>query len=170
MVISYFDSLHLLLARFWHLHFFEFLKLTSQLNHYHNYIYIWTKEGQALASNATDKFISPFLGVNRISLAGTSFQKLKDIILRLGACYGDDYLFKSCTTTQVFIPEVIADPANNVVGQPEQLQYKNSINMLDHYSDENVALACKQASRLTWGDLSFTLITKKTIRDLSQAN
>jgi hypothetical protein len=116
-----FDSLHLLLARFWHLHFFEFLKLTSQLNHYHNCIYIWTKEGQALASNATDKFISPFLGVNRISLAGTSFQKLKDNILWLGACYGDDYLFKSCTTTQVFIPEVIADPANNVVGQPEQL-------------------------------------------------
>jgi hypothetical protein len=71
---------------------------------------------------------------------------LKDNILWLGACYGYDYLFKSRATTWVFIPEVIADPANNVIGQPEQLYYKNLINMLEHYLDENVALACKYAT------------------------
>jgi hypothetical protein len=169
MVISYFDSLHLLLARFWHLHFFKFQKMTSQLNPYCNYIDIQTKEGQALASNATDKFISPLLRDDCISLAGTSFQKLKDSILWLGACYGYDYLFKSCITTWFFIPEIIADPANNVIGQPEQLYCKNPINMLEHYSDENVALARKHAS-LIWGDLSFTLTPKNTIRNLSLAN
>jgi len=94
---------------------------------------------------------------------------LKDNILWLGACYGYDYLFKSRATTWVFIPEVIADLANNVIGQPEQLYYKNLINMLEHYLDENVALAHKHAS-LTWGDLSLTLMPKNTIRDLSQAN
>jgi hypothetical protein len=143
--------------------------MTSQLNPYCSYIDIWTKEGQALAWNATDKFISPLLGNNHISLAGTSFQRLKDNILWLGAHYGYGYLFKSCITTWVFIPEVIADPANNVIGQPEQLYYENPINMLEHYLDENVALAHKHAS-LTWGDLSLTLMPKNTIRDLSQAN
>ncbi len=114
--------------------------MTSQLNPYRNYIDIWTKGGQALASNTTDKFINPLLGNNHISLAGTSFQKLKENILWLGACYGYDYLFKSCITTWVFIPAVNADPANNVIGQPEQLYYKNPINMLEHYSDESIAL------------------------------
>jgi hypothetical protein len=41
--------------------------------------------------------------------------------------------------------------------------------MLEHYFDENIALARKHAS-LTWGDLSFTLMPKNTIRNLSQVN
>ena len=114
--------------------------MTSQLNPYRNYIDIQTKEGQALALNTTDKFIHPLLGNDHISNAGTRFQKLKDNILWLGARYGYDYLFKSCVTTRVFIPAVNADLANNIIGQPEQLYYKNPINMLEHYSDESIAL------------------------------
>jgi hypothetical protein len=138
--------------------------MTSQLNPYCNYIDIWIKGGQALALSTTDKFISPLLGNNRISLAGTTFQKLKENILQLGARYGYDYLFKSCVTTRVFIPAVNADLANNIIGQPEQLYYKNTINMLERYLDESAALAHKHAS-LTWGDL-FLLSCQKILSEI----
>jgi hypothetical protein len=46
--------------------------MISQLNPYRNYIDIWTKKGQALASNANDKFISPLLGNDHISLINDS--------------------------------------------------------------------------------------------------
>ncbi len=42
--------------------------MTSYLNAYHNFIDITTKDGQALLSNATDKFESPLIGDNKISL------------------------------------------------------------------------------------------------------
>ncbi len=41
--------------------------MASQLNSYCNFIAIQTKEGQALVSNAIDKFTSPLLGEDRIS-------------------------------------------------------------------------------------------------------
>ena len=39
--------------------------MTSYLNAYRNFIDISTKDGQALLSNATDKFESPFIGEKR---------------------------------------------------------------------------------------------------------
>jgi len=61
------------------------LKMTSYLNAYRNFIDITTKDGQALLSNATDKFESPLIGDNKISLrpGGNDYQRLKDNLTRL---------------------------------------------------------------------------------------
>ena len=55
--------------------------MASQLNGYRNFIDIRNKEGQALVSNAVDKFISPLAGDERVQLLGKDFQKLKDNLL-----------------------------------------------------------------------------------------
>ena len=72
-------SLHLRFIAFaFNLHQFEFLNMSSQLNGYRNFINIQNKEGQALVSNAVDKFISHLVGDECIQLLGKDFQKLKD--------------------------------------------------------------------------------------------
>ncbi len=75
---------------------FEYLKMSFQLNSYHNFIDIQNKEGQSLVSNAIDKSISPLAGDERIQLLGKDFQKLKDNLLQLGSRYGYNYLIKHC--------------------------------------------------------------------------
>ena len=72
--------------------------MASQLNSYRNFTDTTTKEGQALVSNAIDKYVSPLTGDDRISLSGTSFQKLKENLLRLASCFGYDYLIKLINT------------------------------------------------------------------------
>ena len=130
--------------------------MASQLNSYRNFIDIKTKEGQALVSNAIDKYVSPLSGDDRISLSGTSFQKLKDNLLCLSSRFGYDYLIKVINTVRT------VDAAGDVT-------YSVPINMLERYLDDNVKLALKHAS-LTWGDRSFTIMATNTIGDLTQAN
>jgi len=130
--------------------------MASQLNSYRNFIDIKTKEGQALVSNAIDKYVSPLTGDDRISLSGTSFQKLKDNLLRLSSRFGYDYLIKVVNTV------CTVDAAGDVT-------YSNPINMLERYSDDNDTLARKHAS-LTWGDLSFTVMATNTIESLTAIN
>jgi len=96
--------------------------MASQLNSYRNFIDNKTKEGQALVSNAIDKYVSPLMGDDRISLSGTSFQKLKDNLLRLSSRFGYDYLIKVVNTVRT------VDAARDVT-------YSNPINMLERYSD-----------------------------------
>ena len=75
-------SLHIRFIAFaYHLHQFEFLNMASQLNGYRNFIDIQNKEGQALVSNAVDRFISPLVGDEHVQLLGNDFQKLKDNLL-----------------------------------------------------------------------------------------
>ncbi len=90
------SSIHCI--RFWHVCSHSIFKMASQLNKYRNFIDICTKEGQALVSNAIDKFSSLLVGKDCISLIGPNFQKLKDNINCLGSRYGYTYLFKHCTT------------------------------------------------------------------------
>ena len=130
--------------------------MASQLNSYRNFIDIKTKEGQALVSNAIDKYVSPLTGDDRISLSGTSFQKLKDNLLRSGSRFGYDYLIKVVNTI------CTVDAAGDVT-------YSDPINMLERYSDDNVTLARKHAS-LTWGDRSFTVMATNTIESLTAVN
>jgi hypothetical protein len=130
--------------------------MASQLNSYRNFIDITTKEGQALVSNAIDKYVSPLTGDDRISLSGTSFQKLKDNLLRLSSRFGYDYLIKVVNTVR------IVDAAGDI-------EYSVPINMLERYSDDNVTLARQHAS-LTWGDRSFTVMATNTIAALTAAN
>jgi hypothetical protein len=68
----------------------------------------------------------------------------------------------------VFISAVLADACNGIVAAPEQLYYKNLINMLKKYSDSNIELVQKHAS-LTWGDCLFTL-QPNTIAKLTKAD
>jgi len=145
--------------------------MTSQLNGYRNFIDIRNKECKALVSNAIDKFISPLVGYERFQLLGKDFQKLKDNLLRLGSRYGYDYLIKQCAMVRTVIPEIVEDLATipPVVGVPEEILYTENINMLEHYSDENIVLAHKHAS-LTWGDRSFTIMASNTIKPLTIAN
>jgi len=93
-----------------------------------------------LVSNAVDKFISPLVGDERVQLLGKDYQKLKDNLLRLGSRYGYDHLIKHCVTVWTVITEIIDDPnaIPPVVGVPEEIHYTNSINILEHYSDENI--------------------------------
>jgi len=109
-----------------------------------------------LVSNAIDKYVSPLTGDDRISLSGTSFQKLKDNLLRLSSRFGYDYLIKIVNTVHSI----------NAAGD---VTYSDPINMLERYSDDNVNLARKHAS-LTWGDRSFTIMATNTIEDLTAAN
>ena len=130
--------------------------MASQLNSYRNFIDIKTKEGQALVSNAIDKYVSPLTGDDHISLSSTSFQKLKDNLLRLSSRFGYDYLIKIVNTVRSI------NAAGDVI-------YSDPINMLERYLDDNVNLARKHAS-LTWGDRSFTIMATNTIEDLTAAN
>jgi hypothetical protein len=72
---------------------------------------------------------------------------------------------------RTIIPEIIADAAAvpPVVGVPEEICFTNNSNMLEHYLDSNIELACKHAS-LTWGNQSFTIMTLNTIEALTVAN
>jgi hypothetical protein len=47
--------------------------MASRLNGYCNFVGIQNKEGQALVSNAVDKFISPLIGDEGIQLLGKDF-------------------------------------------------------------------------------------------------
>ena len=145
--------------------------MASQLNGYRNFIVIRKKEGQALVSNAVDKFISPLVGDEHVQLLSKDFQKLKDNLFRLGSRYGYDDLIEHCAIVRTVIPEIVDDSnaIPPVVGVPEEIHYTNSINILEHYSDKNIVLACKHAS-LTWGDHSFTIMALNTIEPLTVAN
>ena len=81
-----------------------------------------------MVSNAIDKYVSPLTGDDRISLSGTSFQKLKDNLLHLSSHFGYDYLIKVVNTVRT------VDASGDVT-------YSNPINMLERYSDDNVTLA-----------------------------
>jgi hypothetical protein len=130
--------------------------MASQLNSYRNFIDIKTKEGQALVSNAIDKYVSPLTGDDRISLSGTSFQKLKDNLLHLSSRFGYDYLIKVVNTIQT------VDAAGDAT-------FSVPINMLERYLDGNVNLAQKH-TLYTWGDCSFTIMATNTIAELTTAN
>jgi hypothetical protein len=69
------------------------------------------------------------------------------------------------------IPEIIADETviHPIVGVPEEIRFIGNINMLKHYSDENIVLARKHAT-LTWGDRSFTIMASNVIKPLNVAN
>jgi hypothetical protein len=72
---------------------------------------------------------------------------------------------------QTVIPGIIADAAAvpPVVGAPEEIHFTNNINMLKHYLDSNIKLACKHAS-LTWDNQSFTIMASNTTEALNVAN
>ena len=151
--------------------------MTSYLNAYRNFIDITTKDGQALLSNATDKFESPLIGDNKISLrpGGKDFQRLKDELTRLSQRYGFQYQLQNVPTVRTVvpaIPAVIANPALGISAAPEVPQvttYTNEINMLEVYSDKLLEISQKNSS-MTWGDESFTVQTPRVIRELTQAN
>ena len=93
--------------------------MTSYLNAYQNFIDITTKDGQALLSNATNKFESPLIGDNKISLW---LQNVPTVLMVIPA-----------------FPPVIADLALGIAaapGVPEAITHTNGINMLEVYSDK----------------------------------
>jgi len=140
--------------------------MTSYLNAYHNFIDITRKDGQTLLSNATDKFESPLIGDNKISLqpGGKDYQTLKDNLTRLSQRFGYQYLLQNVPTVCTVIPAippVTADVALGIVavpGVPEATTYTNEINMLEIYSDKLLEISQKNSS-MTWGDETFTVQT-----------
>ena len=133
--------------------------MTSYLNAYRNFIDITTKDGQALLSNATDKFESPLIGDNKISLrpGGKDYQRLKDNLTRLSQRYGYQYQLLNVPTVRTVIPAippVIEDLALGIAaapGVPEAITYTNEINMLEVYSDKLLEISQKNSS-MTWGN------------------
>ena len=103
--------------------------MVSQLNSYRNFIDIKTKEGQAALGYAVDKFISPLVGNELLLLVGSSFQKLKDMILQLGSHYSYNYLIKKVSTRRTVNPTT------------GDIKFDLPINMIELYSDDNIILA-----------------------------
>ena len=146
--------------------------MSSYLSAYLNFIDILMKEGQALLSNATDKFESPLQGNDKISLCstGNDYQKFKDNITRCSLRFGYQGLLNSVATRCTVIPavpEIIADPTAvppiiGVPAIPEEIIYSSEIKLLDVYSDKLLEITQKNAS-LTWGDQSFTNQNPKVI-------
>jgi hypothetical protein len=61
-------------------------------------------------------------GDERISLIGSSFQKLKDNILQLGSHYGYIYLIKSCATKWVINTTTGDIFYEDPINMPERIQ------------------------------------------------
>jgi hypothetical protein len=109
--------------------------MSSYLSANRNFIDIATKEGQALLSNATDKFESPLQGNDKISLCSNRnhYQKFKDNITHCSQRFGFQGLLNLVATKHMVIPavpEIIADPTAvlPVVGipaTPEEIIYSN---------------------------------------------
>ncbi len=89
----------------------------------------------------------------------------------MGSRYGFDYLIKQCATVRTVIPKIVEDLAAvpQIDGVPEEILYTENINMLEHYSVENIVLARKHAL-LTWGDRAFTSMASNTIEPLKVVN
>jgi hypothetical protein len=150
--------------------------MTSYLNAYRNFIDNTSKDGQALLSNATDKFESPLIGDNKISLrpGGKDYQRVKDNLACLSQRYGYQYLLQNVRTVCTVIPAippVIEDLALGIVAAPEvpeAITYTNEINMLEIYLDKLLEISQKNSS-MTWGNGTFTVQSPRVIRELTQA-
>jgi hypothetical protein len=75
--------------------------MVSYLNPYRNFIDVSIKDGFTLLSNATDKFESPLVGDQCISLhpGRNDFQLLKDNLLQCSQTYGYQYHLTDGATT-----------------------------------------------------------------------
>jgi hypothetical protein len=151
--------------------------MTSYFNAYRNFTNISTKDGQALLSNATNKFKSPLIVDNKISLrpGGKDYQTLKDNLMHLSQQFGYQHLLQSiatvCTVTSA-IPPVIANMAAGILaapGVPIMITYTNEIKIMEVYLDKLLKIAQKHGS-LTWGFETFTTQTPRVICKLTQAN
>jgi hypothetical protein len=136
--------------------------MVSCLNPFRNFLDVSAKDGQTLLSNATDKFESPLVGNQRISLCpgGNNFQLLKDNLMRCSQKYGYQYLLTDVATTWPVTPGVAPDP--------DIITYSNPIKIMDVYDDKPLELAQKHAL-LTWGNGSFTRRFPKVISNLTAA-
>ncbi len=151
--------------------------MTSYLNAYRNYINISTKDGQALLSNATNKFKSPLIGNNKISLwpGGKDYQTLKDNLTCLLQRFGYQHLLQSVVTVRTVTPAilpVIAGMAAGILAAPRVpilITYTHEIKIMEVYLDKLLKIAQKHGS-LTWGFETFTTQTPRVIRKLTRAN
>jgi hypothetical protein len=151
--------------------------MTCYLNAYCNFINISTKDGQALLSNATDKFEGPLIGDNKISLrsGGKDYQKLKDNLTHLLQRFGYQHLLQSVATVRMVtpaIPPVIADVAAVILaapGVPISITYTNEIKIMKVYLDKLLEIAKKHGS-LMWSFGTFTTQTPRVICELTPAN
>jgi hypothetical protein len=136
--------------------------MVSYLNPYHNSLNVLTKDGQTLLLNATDKFESPLVGNQRISLhpGNTNFQLLKDNLTGCSQKYGYQYLLTDVATTWMITP--------GIAPNPDIITYLNPIKIMDAYDDKLLELAQKHAL-LTWGNISFTNQSPKVISNLTAA-
>jgi len=154
-----------------------YFKMTSYLNLYPNFINVTTKDGQALLSNATDKFESPLIGDNKISLqpGGKDYQRLKDNLTHLLQRYGYQYLLQNVPTVRTVIPAIPPVIENLALGiaaapeVPEAITCTNEINMLEIYLDKLLEISQKNSSR-TRGNRTFTVQNPRVNRELTQAN
>jgi hypothetical protein len=123
--------------------------MVSYLNPYRNFLDVLTKDGQTLLSNATNKFESPFIGNQGISLCpgGNDFQLMKDNLTQCSQKFGYQYLLTNVDTTRTV--------TTGIAPNPDIITYSNLINIIDVYDDKLLELAQRHAS-LTWGDNSFT--------------
>jgi hypothetical protein len=136
--------------------------MVSYLNPYCNFINVSTKDGLTLLLNATDKFESPFVGDQCISLCPgrNDFQLLKDNLTRCSQKYGYQYLLTDVATTCTVTPGVA--PAL------DDITYSNPIKIMDVYDNKLLELAQKH-TLLTWGNDSFMNQSPRIISDLTAA-
>ncbi len=115
-----------------------------------------------LLLNAADKFESPLVGNQQISLCpgGNNFQLLNHNLMQCSQKYGYQYLLSDMATTRMLTPGVAPDP--------DIITYLNPIKIMDVYDDKLLNLAQKHAL-LSWGNNSFTSQFPKVISNLTAA-
>ncbi len=155
------------------------IKMAKFSNPYHNFIDLLTKEGQALFSNATDKFKSPLQGNNKISHrpGGQDYQKMKDALSCLSQQFGYTYLLNNVVTIQdanwAVLAIALKPPAVSTMltaaAIPELITYTNEIKILDFCSNQTLEISQKN-TLITWGNKSFTNKTPTVFLDLTQAD
>lgn len=108
-----------------------------------------------------NKFVNPLEADERISLSTKDARRFITEIERVSRRFGYDFMLSNVPALR------IATPGPNP-GDPVVITYGGHINLLEHFSSENVRTARKFAS-LTWGDGSFTESVNQVLEPLTVA-
>ena len=133
----------------------------TSINPYRAYYDTSTREGIYLQDAAVNKFVNPLETEDRIKLCTADARTFIATIERTSRRFGYDFMITNVPTRR------IETPGPNP-GDPVVVTYGDHINMLEHFSSENIVHARKFAS-LIWGDNSFTETQDQVLMPLTNA-
>ena len=133
----------------------------TSLNRYRDHFDTNSKEGIYLVNAAINDFKCPLPADELINLRASDAQTFISSVKRLASQYGWDFMLSNVPTVRTVTPAAIP-------GDPDVITFGGHINMLEHYSADNID-NCQKFASLLWGDQSFTAQPVQTIRTLTVA-